>query len=132
MTYCNSCGAQLVPGAAHCPNCGAATPAYYINTGTAPEAPTIAPSPFTVVQQSPPTTAYGSNPYAPPPTQSSQQNPYTPLPPSAPLVSRIPIPLHLLMVRRSPDHNLPILLRSLLPVHKDKNLRVAFHQRSSF
>ena len=84
MTYCNSCGAQLPAGAAHCPNCGAATPAYYINTGTAPEAPTIAPTPFTVVQQSPPTTAYGSNPYAPPPTQSSQPNPYTPLPPSAP------------------------------------------------
>ena len=84
MTYCNSCGAQLVPGAAHCSNCGAATPAYYINTGAAPEAPTIPPTPFTVVQQPPPTTAYGSNPYAPPPTQSSQPNPYTPLPPSAP------------------------------------------------
>src|SRR2546423_2591279 len=84
MTYCNSCGAQLVPGAAHCSNCGAATPAYYINTGAAPEAPTIPPTPFTVVQQPPPTTAYGSNPYAPPPTQSSQPNSYTPLPPPAP------------------------------------------------
>jgi hypothetical protein len=90
MTYCNTCGAQLVPGAAHCANCGAATPAYYNNTGTASEAPTIAPSPFTVAQQPSPTTAYGSNPYAPPPTQSSQQNPYTPLPPSAPFSQQNP------------------------------------------
>jgi type II secretory pathway pseudopilin PulG len=84
MTYCNSCGAQLAPGAAHCSNCGAPTLAYYSNTGTPPEAPTVTPSAFTVPQQSLPSTAYGSNPYASPTIPSSQQNPYTPPPPYVP------------------------------------------------
>lgn len=80
---CRSCGAQLPPGAAHCPWCGAAVS---YNVDTAADAPTIASPSHALAQQQPPT-AYGPPPYGiTPPTlySASPYNPYTPLPPPPP------------------------------------------------
>ena len=45
---CRTCGTQLPPGAANCPQYGAATPSYYSPTEAAPDGPTVAPSPHVV------------------------------------------------------------------------------------
>src|SRR5579884_1395591 len=74
--YCSVCQAPLPPGATHCPRCGAATPAYYSSSQTAPNDPTVASSSANRTPPLPPT-MYGPQPYGtPPPT------PYGPLPPS--------------------------------------------------
>ncbi len=83
---CRSCGAQLPPGAAHCPRCGAAVSYNDYNVGTAADAPTIASQSHAVAQQPPPT-VYGPPLYGiTPPTSysTSPYNPYTPLPPAPP------------------------------------------------
>ncbi len=76
MLYCSSCGLQLPPEMEHCPRCGAATTAYYSNTGSAPNAPTIQSSPY-IVTPPPSITNYGSTPYG-----AAPANPYSTPPPA--------------------------------------------------
>src|SRR5690348_3615562 len=89
MMYCSVCRAPLPQEATHCPQCGAATPAYYSPAQTAPNDPTVASSPASGTPPLPPT-RYGPQPYGaappipygtPPP---SPYEPYRPLPPPPP------------------------------------------------
>src|SRR6266852_8303394 len=94
---CRFCGSQLPPGAKVCPHCGtplSASSSIYGASSSDPNAvahPSGIPSgsspPYerTVVSPAPntpqtPSTAYGSDSYAPPSIPPGQQNPYTPVP----------------------------------------------------
>ncbi len=50
---CGSCGNELPRGAAHCPSCGAISPAKISHSGISPDEPTIVPSPHRTIRQSP-------------------------------------------------------------------------------
>lgn len=77
---CRTCGTQLPPGAANCPQCGATTPYYYAHAGIAHNDPTVVSSAYTDAPQPPPPTLYGSPSYgeASPSSYSSPSyhNPY--------------------------------------------------------
>lgn len=90
---CGNCGTLLPANAAHCPNCGAATPNYYSFSATMPNDPTVVTPPYGAEQQIPPTvvtepysagpqmppTMYGgSQPYQATPPPSTPYNPYNP------------------------------------------------------
>lgn len=72
---CNSCGANLPPGASVCPVCGAATP--YNATGyggSSPYDPTVQATPYGTPPR--PSTTYGAPPYGSPPPPPQSANPY--------------------------------------------------------
>src|SRR5215831_9433739 len=83
---CGNCGTLLPPGAAHCPNCGAATSNYYSFSATTPSDPTVVTAPYGTEPQTPPTVYGDSQPYQatpPPPTPYDPYRSYTPSTPYA-------------------------------------------------
>lgn len=62
--YCGNCGGDIPPGAKACPQCGTLTSSYFTDSGSSPNEPTYASSPYNV-PSSIPSTDYGSQPYDP-------------------------------------------------------------------
>lgn len=51
---CSTCGTQLPPGAANCPQCGTTTPSYSSHARIAPNDPTVVSSPYGDALPAPP------------------------------------------------------------------------------
>jgi hypothetical protein len=80
---CNQCGAQLPPGAANCPTCGAVTPYAFSGSGTSPYEMTAQVTPASDSLH-PVATNYGAFPYGTTQENPYAQNPYDIPPPPPP------------------------------------------------